>query len=75
LADEIRQFPLDEKGVPMGTAMAFEMSAVGVSLPELILRKRVMTVPLLTLLSAIVLVGTAIIGDLFNACWKDRTVS
>ena len=60
---------LVEKGVPMGTAMAFVMSAVGVSLPELLLLKRVMTVRLLTLFSVIVLIGTTIVGYLFNAMW------
>lgn len=54
------------KGVPLGTAMAFVMSAVGVSLPELILLKRVMTVRLLALFSAIVLIGTALVGYGFN---------
>lgn len=55
------------KGVPLGTALAFLLSAVGVSLPELILLRSVMTVRLLVVFSAVVLVGTTLIGWLFNA--------
>ncbi|MBM3854942.1 MAG: permease [Verrucomicrobia bacterium] len=55
------------KGVPLGTALAFLLSAVGVSLPELVMLRGVMTVRLLVAFSAIVLAGTTIIGWLFNA--------
>ena len=55
------------KGVPLGTALAFLLSAVGVSLPELIMLRSVMTVRLLVVFSLVVLVGTTIIGWLFNA--------
>lgn len=54
------------KGVPLGTALAFLLSAVGVSVPELILLRGVMTVRLVALYAAVVLVGTTIIGWLFN---------
>jgi uncharacterized protein len=55
------------KGVPLGTALAFLLSAVGVSLPELVMLRGVMTVRLLVVFSAVVLVGTTLIGWLFNA--------
>lgn len=55
------------KGVPLGTALAFLLSAVGVSLPELVMLRSVMTVRLLVLFSAVVLVGTTIVGWVFNA--------
>jgi hypothetical protein len=55
------------KGVPLGTALAFLLSAVGVSLPELLLLRSVMTPPLLVRFSAVVLVGTTVLGWLFNA--------
>ena len=55
------------KGVPLGTALAFLLSAVGVSLPELMLLRSVMTVRLLVIFSSVVLVGTTLIGWLFNA--------
>ncbi len=55
------------KGVPLGTALAFLLSAVGVSLPELMMLRSIMTVRLLVVFSAVVLVGTTLIGWLFNA--------
>jgi uncharacterized membrane protein YraQ (UPF0718 family) len=55
------------KGVPLGTALAFLLSAVGVSLPELVMLRGVMTVRLLVMFSLVVLVGTTLIGWLFNA--------
>lgn len=55
------------KGVPLGTALAFLLSAVGVSLPELVMLRAVMTVRLLVLFAATVFVGTTLIGWLFNA--------
>ncbi|BET68418.1 permease [Opitutales bacterium ASA1] len=54
------------KGVPLGTALAFLLSAVGVSLPELILLRSVMTVRLLASFATVVLLGTTLIGWLFN---------
>jgi uncharacterized protein len=55
------------KGVPLGTALAFLLSAVGVSFPELVMLRSVMTVRLLVVFSGVVLVGTSLIGWLFNA--------
>jgi uncharacterized membrane protein YraQ (UPF0718 family) len=57
------------KGVPLGTALAFLLSAVGVSFPELVMLRSVMTGRLLVLFSAVVLVGTTVIGWLFNFLW------
>jgi uncharacterized protein len=55
------------KGVPLGTALAFLLSAVGVSVPELVLLRAVMTPRLLVAFAAVVFVGTTVIGWLFNA--------
>ncbi|WP_221031259.1 permease [Actomonas aquatica] len=55
------------KGVPLGTALAFLLSAVGVSFPELVLLRSVMTVRLLATFSVVVLIGTTLLGWLFNA--------
>jgi uncharacterized membrane protein YraQ (UPF0718 family) len=55
------------KGVPLGTALAFLLSAVGVSVPELVMLRAVMTPRLLAAFAAVVFVGTTIIGWLFNA--------
>jgi uncharacterized membrane protein YraQ (UPF0718 family) len=57
------------KGVPLGTALAFLLSAVGVSFPELVLLRSVMTVRLLVMFSAVVLVGTTLVGWLLNAVY------
>ncbi len=54
------------KGVPFGTAMAFILAAVGVSLPELILLKRVMTVKLLVIFTSVVSLGVILVGYFFN---------
>ena len=55
------------KGVPLGTALAFLLSAVGVSVPELVMLRAVMTPRLLAAFAGVVLVGTTIVGWLFNA--------
>jgi len=55
------------KGVPLGTALAFLLSAVGVSVPELVMLRAVMTPRLLAAFAGVVLVGTTVIGWLFNA--------
>ncbi len=55
------------KGVPLGTALAFLLSAVGVSFPELVMLRSVMTLRLLVVFSGVVLVGTTLIGWIFNA--------
>jgi uncharacterized membrane protein YraQ (UPF0718 family) len=55
------------KGVPLGTALAFLLSAVGVSFPELVMLRGVMQVRLLVMFSGVVLVGTTLVGWLFNA--------
>lgn len=55
------------KGVPLGTALAFLLSAVGVSIPEMVMLRSVMTVRLLVVFSVVVLVGTTIVGWILNA--------
>jgi hypothetical protein len=57
---------LFEKGVPLGTALAFMMAAAGLSLPEAIILRRAMKLPLLAVFFAIVAIGIIIIGYLFN---------
>ena len=54
------------KGLGLGTAMAFMMSVVALSLPALILLKRVMRLPLLAIFTAVVTVGIVAIGFLFD---------
>ncbi len=54
------------KGVALGTTMAFMMSLVALSVPSLIMLRRVMKWPLLALFTGIVLVAIFLIGFVFN---------
>jgi uncharacterized membrane protein YraQ (UPF0718 family) len=58
---------LHDKGLPMGTLLAFMMSVVALSLPELILLRRVLKPQLLATFVAVVASGIVAVGYLFNA--------
>ncbi len=58
---------LVEKGLPMGTALAFMMSFVAISTPELIILRKVIKPKLIAIFVGIVSVAIIIIGYLFNA--------
>lgn len=57
---------LIEKGVAVGTALAFMMSVVGLSLPELVILRRVLRPPLLVAFVGVVAAAIVITGYLFN---------
>ena len=57
---------LMEKGASLGTVLAFMMSVVGLSLPETIILRRVLKLPLLITFFAIIAVAIILIGYLFN---------
>jgi uncharacterized membrane protein YraQ (UPF0718 family) len=57
---------LIEKGVPLGTALAFMMSVIGLSLPEIIILKKVLKMPLILTFVGIVATGILIVGCIFN---------
>ncbi len=57
---------LHDKGLPMGTLLAFMMSVVALSLPEMILLRRVLKPQLLATFVAVVATGIVGIGYLFN---------
>jgi uncharacterized membrane protein YraQ (UPF0718 family) len=57
---------LIEKGVPLGTALAFMMSVIGISLPELIILKKVLKMPFILTFVGILAVGITLVGYLFN---------
>jgi len=57
---------LVEKGIPLGTAMAFMLAVVGLSLPEALILKKVMKLKLLLIFFSIVTLNIIIIGYLFN---------
>lgn len=59
-------FAMFGQGVPLGTALAFMMAVAGLSLPEGIILKRVMSLKLLLIFFGVVAVGIMIIGYLFN---------
>jgi uncharacterized membrane protein YraQ (UPF0718 family) len=59
-------FSLIEKGVPLGTALAFMMSVIGISLPELIILKKVLKLPLILTFVGVLAVGIMLVGYLFN---------
>ena len=55
------------KGAAMGTALAFMMSVVALSLPEMIILRKVLTVRLIATFVGIVGTGILFVGFLFNA--------
>ena len=57
---------LFQKGVPLGTSLAFMMSTAALSLPEAIILRRAMRLPLLALFFGMVALGIILIGYLFN---------
>jgi uncharacterized membrane protein YraQ (UPF0718 family) len=57
---------LHDKGVPMGTVLAFMMSVVALSLPEMILLRRVLKPQLIATYIAIVASGILLAGYTFN---------
>lgn len=59
-------FALTAQGVPLGTALAFMMAIAGLSLPEAIMLKRVMSLKLLAIFFGTVAIGIIIIGYIFN---------
>jgi uncharacterized membrane protein YraQ (UPF0718 family) len=57
---------LIEKGASLGTALAFMMSVIGLSLPEMIILKKVLKLPLIFTFIGIVGFGIMVVGYLFN---------
>ena len=55
------------KGMPMGTLLAFMMATVALSLPEMILLRRVLKPRLIATFAGITAVGIIAVGYLFNA--------
>lgn len=57
---------LVEKGIPLGTALAFMMAVVGLSLPEALILKRVMKLKLLIYFFGLTSLNIMIVGYLIN---------
>ena len=70
-ADILSTLPIAEalilKGVGIGTVLAFMMAVTALSLPSLIMIKKVVKTKLLIMFVAIVTIGIIIVGYLFNA--------
>lgn len=59
-------YTLIEKGVPLGTALAFMMAVIGISLPELIILRKVLKIQFILAFVGIITTGILIVGYLFN---------
>ena len=58
---------LIEKGASLGTALAFMMSVIGLSLPEMVILRKVLKLPLIFTFIGVVATGILFVGFLFNA--------
>ncbi len=58
---------LIEKGAALGTALAFMMAVIGLSLPEMIILRKVLKMPLIFTFIGVVGAGIMIVGFLFNS--------
>jgi len=54
------------KGAALGTVLAFMMSVIALSLPEMIILKQVLTLRLIVVFIGVVGTGILAIGNLFN---------
>ena len=54
------------KGASLGTSLAFMMSVIGLSLPETIILRKVLKLPLIVIFVGVVAFGIIIVGYIFN---------
>jgi uncharacterized membrane protein YraQ (UPF0718 family) len=70
-ADIFGTLPIAEalvlKGVGLGTALSFMMAVTALSLPSMVMLKKVIKIRLLVIFIGLVIIGIIIIGYLFNA--------
>ncbi len=57
---------LIEKGASLGTALAFMMAVIGLSLPEMIILKKVLKIRFILTFAGIMAVGIILVGFIFN---------
>ncbi len=55
------------KGAALGTVLAFMMSVIALSLPEMIILRKVLKLRLIIIFVSIVATGILIVGYIFNA--------
>jgi len=60
-------YALMEKGLSMGTVLAFMMAVTALSLPEMIILRKVLKIPLLAVFAGIMTVTITAVGYFFNA--------
>lgn len=60
-------YALMEKGLSLGTVLAFMMAVTALSLPEMIILRKVLKIPLLGVFAGIMTVTIIAVGYLFNA--------
>jgi uncharacterized membrane protein YraQ (UPF0718 family) len=58
---------LFQKGVPLGTALAFMMAIAALSLPEAVMLRRAMRLQLILIFFGVTTAGIMVTGYLFNA--------
>ena len=56
-----------EKGAALGTVLAFMMSVIGLSLPETVILRKVLRIPLILTFIGVVGAGILVVGYVFNA--------
>jgi len=54
------------KGAALGTALAFMMSVIALSLPEMVILRKVLKMPLILTFIGVVGAGILLVGYLFN---------
>jgi uncharacterized membrane protein YraQ (UPF0718 family) len=55
------------KGAALGTVLAFMMSVIALSLPEMIILRKVLKLRLIIIFTSIVATGILLVGYIFNA--------
>jgi hypothetical protein len=55
------------KGAALGTVLAFMMSVIALSLPEMIILRKVLKVRLIATFASVVATGILVVGYVFNA--------
>ena len=62
-----RRMIISAKGAALGTVLAFMMSVIALSIPEMIILRKVLTLKLIAVFVAVVAAGILAVGFLFNA--------
>jgi hypothetical protein len=57
---------LMQKGASLGTTLAFMMAVIGISIPELVILRKVLKMPMIWLFIGIMALGIILVGYLFN---------